>query len=915
MPRLRDIRLRTKWTVLFLLIGLIPVLTLWWLQLHQTDQALTQQATLRLETARNNSIADIKRYFSERRADMELLVQIIGDMRRQTLSTLVTLRDLKKERIETFFANHLQDVTLLAGNPDFVKRVAAMDWIFRQAGRKSDDKHWRETVENFSPWIDGRQSASGMEDLYFVSSAGDVVYSLTRQSELGQNIHQKPLKESALARVFHKAMEAPIIQDFQPNAANATPSLYFAAPVKRDGTPIGALLMRFSRSVLTQQLRGGIDPALGIDIYLASTDGLRSDTLHPVANAMSIRPIVQTALTGKTGEGSLIGLQGQPVLSAWAPLKIPGLQWVIVNEQEINTLFVPPLKETKNRWQKFNDTSGYYDMFLIHPDGTVFYSTARQADFATNLATGKYADTNLGQLVQNVLKNKKLALSDLVPYPPSDNQPAFFMAQPVLEKGKVFMVVALQLPPDAISGIMHQVAHGGDVQTFLVGPDQRLRSDGLIDTTQPAPAAAFIGGPITTLLAPTSVNNGLAGQTGTQLTRRINNKPVISSFAPLDVDDNLTWAVIAESELERIIPPNAPPMLLLTLMAGVILMVMMGSWIIKQDLIHPLQDLSSDLNRMAVGRFTTVAESGRKDEMGTLNRSLITVANEFTQASQRMQVALEPLSGRIRHLASFAIAISRDATAGSESIQQTRRDLEEDMRSLVAETNRLLAEQHNALLVEQTLMAIKHEEMAGLTVQAVTEGKRVIVDSITAVQQIHAKIQLVEESTLEMIGLVQKAMDEGVRTSKPGKHGKELTSLMVMTTNLSSAMQTELTAMEQIITDHMQGAEKAMRDLDQMLCALSPAINREITSAPILDHTAQRTLAALDQLDAVFNKNGAAAREVIMTAKSLFDHTTGPLRRATTFFTKNLPPAADRLQATEQNVEPGGDDGTLSTPA
>lgn len=53
---------------------------------------------------------------------------------------------------------------------------------------------------------------------------------------------------------------------------------------------------------------------------------------------------------------------------------------------------------------KYQEMYGYYDLFLINPDGFCFYAVAREADYQTNLVNGKFADFGLGELVRQDLE-------------------------------------------------------------------------------------------------------------------------------------------------------------------------------------------------------------------------------------------------------------------------------------------------------------------------------------------------------------------------------------------------------------------------------------------------------------------------------------------------------------------------------
>ena len=89
------------------------------------------------------------------------------------------------------------------------------------------------------------------------------------------------------------------------------------------------------------------------------------------------------------------------------------------------------------------------------------------------MATGKYKDTNFGQLVRQVISNRKFGFADVAPYAPSNGAPAAFIAQPVFNQaGEVEIVVALQFPFDEINEIMGVTTGMGETgNLYLVGRD------------------------------------------------------------------------------------------------------------------------------------------------------------------------------------------------------------------------------------------------------------------------------------------------------------------------------------------------------------------------------------------------------------------------------------------------------------
>lgn len=103
-----------------------------------------------------------------------------------------------------------------------------------------------------------------------------------------------------------------------------------------------------------------------------------------------------------------------------------------------------------------------YDLFLINTSGDIIFSVLQEQDFATNLTTGEYSGTLLANAFNEASKNKKLTVTEFTPYQPSQwlinqNQDqsstgleaqSAFISAPVLNKGELLGVVAIQLNSD-----------------------------------------------------------------------------------------------------------------------------------------------------------------------------------------------------------------------------------------------------------------------------------------------------------------------------------------------------------------------------------------------------------------------------------------------------------------------------------
>jgi methyl-accepting chemotaxis protein len=178
--------------------------------------------------------------------------------------------------------------------------------------------------------------------------------------------------------------------------------------------------------------------------------------------------------------------------------------------------------------RRFRKHFGYYDVFLISPRGDVIYSVAKETDFATSLKTGPYRASPLAEVFRRAVANpaEAVTFSDFARYPPSDNAPAAFAGHAVLKEGKVIGVFAVQIPSEPLNELMHFTAGmGATGETYLVGPDQLMRSQSRFTTT-PTLLDTKVDNP--------SVRDGEKGGSGAHIVADYRGIPVLSVYAPVD---------------------------------------------------------------------------------------------------------------------------------------------------------------------------------------------------------------------------------------------------------------------------------------------------------------------------------------------------------------------------------------------
>ncbi|WP_225029811.1 methyl-accepting chemotaxis protein, partial [Xinfangfangia pollutisoli] len=141
---------------------------------------------------------------------------------------------------------------------------------------------------------------SDLYDIFLISPAGDVLYTLAKEDDFGTNLRDGPYAETELGKVFRAAEGLGpgdgTLSDFQPYAASAgAPAMFAAAPVRdAQGKIVGMIAMQIPIDALLHMIH--LDDALGQSgqAFILGPDGrARSPSRQP--GAFDITSRLETA--------------------------------------------------------------------------------------------------------------------------------------------------------------------------------------------------------------------------------------------------------------------------------------------------------------------------------------------------------------------------------------------------------------------------------------------------------------------------------------------------------------------------------------------------------------------------------------------------------------------------------------------
>jgi class 3 adenylate cyclase len=304
---------------------------------------------------------------------------------------------------------------------------------------------------------------------------------------------------------------------------------------------------------------------------------------------------------------------------------------------------------------------GYYDMFLINPQGQVVYTVFKETDFASDMGNGPYQGSNLAALIRQVIASKEKGftnLADFAAYAPSYGAPASFIAAPIFSGSRLVGVLAFQMPVDEINNVMtgnqawQKDGLGSTGQTFLVGSDSLMRSASRFHLNDPnaylaelrslgtkEDAIARLRQYGTTILqqpvTSPAVARALAGSTGTMRVVDYRNTAVLSSYAPLQIK-GLDWVILSQMDLaEAYEPIYALQRQILITATLLILLVTLLAMALAHQFNKPIQHLIDSARRVSAGELASIPVTNSPDEFGELGRSFNAVVQ-----SLRTQTAL-----------------------------------------------------------------------------------------------------------------------------------------------------------------------------------------------------------------------------------------------------------------------------------
>lgn len=288
-------------------------------------------------------------------------------------------------------------------------------------------------------------------------------------------------------------------------------------------------------------------------------------------------------------------------------------------------------------YREFLNENYYYDVFLVDSEtGYIVYSVYKELDFATSLLDGAWKDTHIARVFREARASTEadaIFATDFEAYAPSNDDPAYFKATPIIVNGRNEGVLIFQYSQARLDKFMHEITGLGRTgETYLVGKDGLFRSNSKLMLKQDVSTLLNPKYPVNT----TAVKNAFAGQAGIETIQDYRDETVFSAYTQINLDNN-DYALLVELDQAEAYEVLDKMLMNWAILTVIILAVVIGGTLfLARRISEPISEIVSILTSSAHEIAATVdqQESVAQQQSASVNQTTSTMSELGSSSKQ-----------------------------------------------------------------------------------------------------------------------------------------------------------------------------------------------------------------------------------------------------------------------------------------
>mgnify|MGYP002777713900 CR=1 FL=1 len=529
---------------------------------------------------------------------------------------------------------------------------------------------------------------------------------------------------------------------------------------------------------------------------------------------------------------------------------------------------------------------GFYDIFLIEPEGRVVYTVFKELDFATSLRSGPWADTGLGTLYREMAKGSDgdVTFADFALYKPSYDAPAAFLGRPIVRDGRRVGYAAIQVPLDRINQVATaRDGMGKTGEVVMVGPDHLMRSDSFHDAEKHSVVASFRN-PKAGRMDLAQIDEALAGRSGSGEITDVDGSEEVAAWMPIEVFGR-TWAMLAKAEKSEVLAglaridatAEAVSARILTwsvsLLVGSTIAMVFVAWLLGRALTRPIHATVAALKDIAEGEgdLRSRLDESRQDELGEMGKW-------FNRFLGKLQATIQSIAAKANGVGAASTQLTATAQQLAEGAERTKQQTNAVAAAAEEMTTNMRSVSGSSEAMAQTFRTV------AAAVEEMTASIGEVAKSADNASQIAASAASLTRSSNEKVGALGAAANEIGRVIETIQDIAEQTNLLALNATIEAARAGEAGKGFSVVANEV-------KDLARQTAEATMDIRKRIERIQASTAESVQAIAAIDQVIAQVSDSSRSIAVAV-----------GEQRSATQEISSNLAQSSRTVESVAKNV-------------